>query len=497
MGALRATGHSGDDLDLLSLPRGHRDTQQNCAGAEPRSYLDSSERAFCKPAMSQPCNGLLGARCSPSLSSSLLHEANPSPPANADTVGAMPATQKLLETPRTGITWQRAVFTIVKAYVGPSMLYLPRAFMHGGLLFSTVALIATSLGSMFTLHRLLLCRQQYRKPTTYGELMEKALGPSGRYAVNASVVLVQSGICSTYFIFISRILLRTLLPHASLRALMAILPLLLMPLAWIRRVQQLTLPCLVANITVFASLGAILFYEARNQLDMVDLAQAGSDDAQDLAQSLGPVVALGSLIFSFEGTAFIIPLYDAVQEPRHFVPMTLGSLAFVTLVMAVNGAMGFIAFGFQTESIVLMNLPANDFYTGVQLAYALVVVLTFPLQLLPAIRIIEANFFKPRAERPVPMRQKVEKSAFRSAFVLLLAAAAYLGQSSFDHFVSLIGVLCGIPLAFTYPCLCHWAMTTSRRERFVDMIVVLGSIVITVVVTCVNVMLWAKNIAGS
>merc|ERR1719369_2181675 len=109
--------------------------------------------------------------------------------------------------------------------------------------------------------------------------------------------------------------------------------------------------------------------------------------------------------------------------------------------------LGYRSFGAATDTLVLLNLP-DGWLTGlVQVAFGISMMASFPLQLLPAVRIIESFFFLP--SRPFT-RDKHVKSAFRAFFVLIVAAVSILGATSLDHFVSLIGAVCGLPLAFIF-----------------------------------------------
>merc|ERR1712186_73402 len=103
--------------------------------------------------------------------------------------------------------------------------------------------------------------------------------------------------------------------------------------------------------------------------------------------------------------------------------------------------------------MLLLNLSQGMLSSYIRGAYALAMVCTFPLQLMPAVRLVEDNFFSP-ASNP-PWARKCWKNMFRAAYVAFLALVALVGSSSLDHFISLAGAVCGIPLAFVFPSICH------------------------------------------
>lgn len=85
------------------------------------------------------------------------------------------------------------------------------------------------------------------------------------------------------------------------------------------------------------------------------------------------------------------------------------------------------------------------------------VLCSFPLQMLPAARVVVSWLVQRKRLRPQellvfeptsdpPWSRKMAKTGFRFMLVCLFALVAFLGASHLDNFVSLIGALCGVPL---------------------------------------------------
>eukprot|EP00435_Cladocopium_sp_Y103_P038381 s2052_g10.t1 len=175
------------------------------------------------------------------------------------------------------------------------------------------------------------------------------------------------------------------------------------------------------------------------------------------------LVCLGQACFMFEGIGLILPTFDASKKPEDFPWIyTITMTATLSLVCCI-GLFGYMAFGQGVQNLVLL-----DFQPGVwlgcetalvfvvRLAFMLQVLCSFPLQMLPASRLIEGLFFE-RISDP-PMSRKLAKTGFRFLLVICFAAIAYLGASHLDNFVSLIGALCGMPLAFIFPAAAHYIL---------------------------------------
>merc|ERR1719231_990148 len=91
----------------------------------------------------------------------------------------------------------------------------------------------------------------------------------------------------------------------------------------------------------------------------------------------------------------------------------------------------------------------------------------FPLQLLPAMRIVETALLGP--SRPFTCDKHL-KNLMRVVWVAGIALFSMFGATSLDHFVSLIGSLCGSPLAFIFPAACHLRLVAQpwSMDAFID-----------------------------
>jgi len=110
--------------------------------------------------------------------------------------------------------------------------------------------------------------------------------------------------------------------------------------------------------------------------------------------------------------------------------------------------------------------------------------------LLPAIRLVEDAFFTPVSNPP--WRRKTAKTIFRAFFVFFLAGIAIIGSKSLDNFVSLIGAVCGMPLAFVFPAVCHYHLVATNQpmQRLLDVFLITLGTISMFIVTAVNVKAW-------
>merc|ERR1712113_489303 len=171
--------------------------------------------------------------------------------------------------------------------------------------------------------------------------------------------------------------------------------------------------------------------------------------------------------------------------------MFVYSLTMVAIVvlLACMAGVGYLAFDANTETLVILNFPKGSLTNSVQLAFSITMLASFPLQLLPAIRIVEGLFLQP--SRPNTCDKHI-KSAFRFVAVLLVACVSLLGATSLDHFVSLIGAVCGLPLAFVFPAICHRQLVATKGSwsAHADVALVVFGLSLTAIVGVQNILTW-------
>ena len=139
-----------------------------------------------------------------------------------------------------------------------------------------------------------------------------------------------------------------------------------------------------------------------------------------------------------------------MKQPRKFPPVLAGVMIIITIVFVGLGALSYAAFGSATKTVVLLNLPQDSkLVNTVQLLYSLAILLSTPLQLFPAIRIMESELFS-RSGKYNPYI-KWKKNGFRFIVVVMCALIAWGGAGDLDKFVSLVGSFACVPLVYVYP----------------------------------------------
>lgn len=120
--------------------------------------------------------------------------------------------------------------------------------------------------------------------------------------------------------------------------------------------------------------------------------------------------------------------------------------------------MSYLTFGADVQTVVIVNLDTSSKLTQavsvfshltrsshstettvfqVQLMYSLAIMLSVPLQLFPAVRIMENGIFERSGK--TNYRVKWQKNLFRFMTVVFCAVLSYVGANDLDKFVSFVG----------------------------------------------------------
>lgn len=382
----------------------------------------------------------------------------------------------------------KTFFTLLKAFIGTGIMFLPKAFNNGGILFSSLCLLLVAAISMWAFHLLLKCRTAVGG--SYGDIGEAIAGQRMRNVILASITLSQLGFVCTGLVFVADnwfSFLKAVTGGANplgTKSLIAVQALLLIPLSFIRNISKLGAAATLADL--FILLGLLYIWD----YDISALSNHGMHPSVALFNPSAYTLTIGASIFTFEGIGLIIPIHASMRHPEKFEPLLGVVMLIITCIYTSVGALCYATFGSRTEIEVINNFPQSSrLVNAVQFTYALAVLIGNPVQLFPAMRILEGRIFGHRSGKK-DLLTKWKKNAFRTSLVLFCCVVAIGGASNLDRFVALIGSVACVPLVYVYPPFLHYrAVATTGREKALDIsMMVLGVVgmVYTTAITVVN-----------
>ncbi len=366
----------------------------------------------------------------------------------------------------------KTFFTLLKAFIGTGIMFLPKAFNNGGILFSSMTLITVSIVTTWAFHLLLQCREMYKK-SGYGEIGEAIGGPRLRSIVLASVTVSQLGFVCAGTVFVAQNLYAFEVAISkgpapiSTNVLIALQLIALIPLSFIRNISKLGPAALIADVFILIGLGYIYWY------DISSLVVDGINPTVDLFNSQHYTLTIGAAIFTFEGIGLILPIQSSMAHPEKFEPLLWVIMLINTVIFTSIGALCYATFGEATKIEVISNFPQSSrLVNAVQFLYAVAVMAGTPVQLFPALRILEGKVFGRRSGKRDTFT-KWKKNGFRTVLVVLCALIAILGSNNLDIFVALIGSICCVPLVYIYPPYMHYrgvAKTTWAKAADIALV---------------------------
>lgn len=243
----------------------------------------------------------------------------------------------------------------------------------------------------------------------------------------------------------------------STEALIGIQVLVLIPLAFIRNISKLGPAALLADVFILIGLTYIYFY---------DIKTIAAEGVAKSVQSFNPTsytLTIGSGIFTFEGVGLLLPIQSSMRSPQKFEKLLWIVMGIITVIFTSVGALCYATFGDDTQIEIISNYPqSSKLVNAVQFIYALAVLVGTPVQLFPALRILESRIFKSSSGKR-DLATKWKKNAFRAALVAACGGISIAGASNLDTFVALIGSFACVPLVYIYPPYLHMKGVAEKK----------------------------------
>ncbi|XP_047314900.1 amino acid transporter AVT3C-like [Impatiens glandulifera] len=336
------------------------------------------------------------------------------------------------------------------AIVGAGVLGLPYTFRRTGWVMGLLMLFSVSFLTYHCMMLLIHTRRRleslkgHSKIASFGDLGFVVCGPIGRGTVDAMIVLSQAGFCISYLIFIATTMANIF--NNSPQVLILGIPVKTLYI-WACFPFQLglnSIPTLthLAPLSIFA--------------DVVDIGAMGMVMFEDVITFINerpPLQAfggfsvffygLGVAVYAFEGIGMVLPLESETRDKQKFGKVLGISMASISLIYGSFGALGYFAFGEETNDIITTNLGKGWISSGVQIGLCVNLFFTFPLMMNPVYEVVERRLCEGRY------------CVWVRWVVVLGVSMVALTVPNFADFLSLVGSSVCIVLGFVLPALFH------------------------------------------
>ncbi|GME93930.1 unnamed protein product [Ambrosiozyma monospora] len=288
----------------------------------------------------------------------------------------------------------KAFFLLLKGFVGTGVLFLPKAFYNGGLLMSIGLLLGFAILSYWC-YLILVQTKVKIGVSSFGDIGLTIYGKPMKVLILMSIVLSQIGFVAAYIVFtaenIHAFLINVLHVKISIATIVCAEALILMPMSLIRNITKLSLAALLANIFILSGILTIVYFASE------DLISWGVSPSIQYFNEDNWSLFIGVAIFAFEGIGLIIPVQESMKYPEQYPKVLLAVILVCSALFIGVGTLGYTTYGDDVQTVVILNLPQDSIaVNSIQFFYALAIMLSVPLQLLPAVRIMETRLFKRR-----------------------------------------------------------------------------------------------------
>eukprot|EP00756_Hemistasia_phaeocysticola_P028101 Hpha_TRINITY_DN16156_c7_g3::TRINITY_DN16156_c7_g3_i1::g.3515::m.3515/K14209/SLC36A, PAT; solute carrier family 36 (proton-coupled amino acid transporter) len=402
-----------------------------------------------------------------------------------------------LHEPAKGLSFTETYFAMMKAIIGSGVLVLPSTFRKSGLLLSLGVLVLISVLTGYCI--VILMDTRGKQTSSFPEIGRAAFGTVAERMVQVSMMMFQGGLIVMYHIFVSQTLktvLEGMTDCAPWTVSLTLTELIFLHAAiqtfvgWIRRVRTLARIAIFADILIVAGVASIL------GRSFVVMQRSGITQDIVYVSFSGLGLAVGTSVSAFEGICAMIPLIDAMEDPQRFSWSLSLALGCCALFFGMIGTVGYITFGDEVQSNVLLNFGSvSSVAMLVMTLYTLAIACSVCMQALPAFRVIESVFRLPSGKHNP--RAKWIKNALRGCFIFMTAMLANQFPDELDSIISLIGGIAGAPLGFVYPPLFHWKLSRERgtattRSQVRDIVLCVVGLLLSGLATVVALRSWGS-----
>lgn len=376
--------------------------------------------------------------------------------------------------PNTGTaTNTQLAFNIIISFVGAGLLGMPYAMLQSGWLLGSIALSIVSALNVYAMLCLVSVRKKleqdgHKNIHGYGDVGRIVMGVHGEKLVNLCLVISQIGFATAYIIFISSNV-QSMYPDVPSAVICFGCAPILICLVQAKEMATLSPFSLLADVANVAGLSAVLFQ---------DFEHYHHDDTIQMANWSQLYYVIAISVYSLEGVGLILPLESSAIDRKSFPFLLKTVIGCITVIMAMFGTAGYLAFGNQTVAPITLNLGTHTVAAWfVKSCLCLALYFTYPIMMFPVHQVLEPLCSSAASS--------TTKSVLYRVFLVLVTAAVAYGIPDFGKFLSLVGSSICTLLGFILPCYFHLQVFEWTRcwQVVLNITIVAGASVFAVIGT--------------
>ncbi|OII75990.1 transmembrane amino acid transporter protein [Cryptosporidium andersoni] len=286
--------------------------------------------------------------------------------------------------------------TIVKATIGTGILFAPHVIVKSGYGISLWLLVFYWLLNVICTYLLFMCADIVND--TYPIIASSAFGILGRIVADVSMIMTEMSFCAVTVTFVTKTIqdviagIHNCLPEYINYGteLITFLQLIIyIPLVCFGRLQSLGPATFVANIALLIGFVIVFVYAVISLVNHIQSGLLYYIPAYTNPESIANFTGIAAFLWVSGPVAlsYYVSLID-IHAKKIFVWIYLGSISFSFLCTSLFVFVMAYAYGENSLSTIILNLPVTPVAIAGQLLYVISVILSFPLMLFPVKEIV-------------------------------------------------------------------------------------------------------------
>ncbi|OMJ66864.1 hypothetical protein SteCoe_36149 [Stentor coeruleus] len=359
-----------------------------------------------------------------------------------------------------GMSKTRTYFSLIKSMITTGILYQPKSFYLGGLLFSS--LCCFGVGFLTLLCMIWLSKAQSKIGGTYSEIAGVAIGKFGLYSVDLMIFITQFGPSAVNFGFVIDNMTSALDifdTKVNVFLLMLMVLAILLPLCLIKTIREQSIAHIIADLIIIINVAIIGIYSSVTGI---------SDSSISIITPKNMVYTLGTLVYGFEGIALLLPIKSEMKIPQSFDKILSYMIITIIILFIWFSNVCVFAYNNDIKDLVTLNLPKHSWVAVMLILYVFAVILTLPLAMYPTFLITEKYL-------------NLRGNCAQGARVILVIIVAVLGTAARNYLGLLVSVIGGIfcsPLAFIFPAIINLKiMANDKKTRNMSKVMIVIGVI--------------------
>jgi len=354
-----------------------------------------------------------------------------------------------------------SILNLANGAIGAGVLAFPYAYRDTGLIAGFVVTVIMIGLLAFSLHVVSRVTDQF-KARTYQELVGTLLGKKIQKVCEVMLVLYLVGSCIAYMTVMGDIIgpvARHWAGHHFYTTrdflIVSFAIFVMFPLCLLKRIDVLALASVLAVLSC-SYLAVFVSYEG-----IEELVKNGFDKVHSERLDFQFLAALPLICFAYQCQIMVPPVYSNLKNANlsKMSIITAGALTICTLLYVPVGSFGYIKFGDDTDSDILLNFDVGNVGASIaRMCVAFTVTLAYPINNFPARLTIASMLFKDND--PSTKRLYLITGV---TFVINLAVAILV--PSITVVFSILGATLGVSMIFFYPALFAWKLQQRLNSQ--------------------------------